>query len=610
MRSSRLATTCGLRTLLLHVYSAAVIGAQGSPPTGQQVAVPAGWTVRGTGGTQVFTAPNTDNGASYSVTVSPETPIGGAALDGWLQAQADADAIRIGMRVETRGAPNNASPTLATVSRLLRDQRGVRSIAVYFATQRSSRTARLTRVLTNRAALLQTYQRETQSIVLAPAAAVATTDVTRARGPSLPSPISAPSASTLPSAQSSNTDDVSRIRQDVAVQSPAPSRSVIRAGGVLVPGKYVGRRIRTDTRDVLADVTLWLFPNGEYRVISGEADAREHQFRYDPSTGRIDLDYGVIFTIENSTTAPNTDFAVLGRSTEGKPMLYAENDRGFHTDATILVFAGPNDRLSPTAIKRAAAAAAAEAARYKYVVAPGEGLRDADIAGIWSRFGTQQSMTSAGQLAMSTTRTLYLLLNDGTIHEDVPVAPDEIDISASRRLEPEAWGRWRRSGTDVLVAWSAAPTEWEPLDANAMVKAPVGMQLRGAFGGGDSFASGAIMSFSRSGVTFGANSAFETESSGGSGTSGAQSADGGVSVQTTRDDDGSYTSVVTPGAVGGRGTAGSGRSRRGSYRISGWTLEARYTDGRVVRQPFFFVDSQFDALYWQGDILQLNRANP
>jgi hypothetical protein len=48
-------------------------------------------------------------------------------------------------------------------------------------------------------------------------------------------------------------------------------------------------------------------------------------------------------------------------------------------------------------------------------------------------------------------------------------------------------------------------------------------------------------------------------------------------------------------------------ARSGTYRVTGWTLEARYADGRVVRQPAFFLDDARDAIYWQGKVVLLNK---
>jgi hypothetical protein len=133
-----------------------------------------------------------------------------------------------------------------------------------------------------------------------------------------------------------------------------------------------------------------------------------------------------------------------------------------------------------------------------------------------------------------------------------------------------------------------------------------GEELRGRFAGGESSAAGDVSSFSLYGVTFGPGRTFETDSRGGSGTGSFTQTMSGTSVQTTRDDAGSVTSVSTPEVVGAASTAGSNAARTGTYHVQGWTLEARYRDGRVVRQPVFYVDGDRDAIYWQGKIVLID----
>lgn len=569
-----------------------------------QVAAPTGWTSRADGRTQILSPTGLVAGAAYSVAVFAEQLVSAGAREPWIAEQADADvAAASGATVEKRGVVNRASSAVLSTSRILRLRAGAQLLAVYYGVESAAGTVRLIRVLATSPSLLQAHQSATTEIVRAVAQESASSSTaTVAVAPQSPvvarTPVQAASAVPAPG----------RISSDVIVKTPAPRRNAFRAGGPFVAGMYVGQQVYTDTRKVINQMTLWLYPNGEYRQQwkGSSEDPREDEFAYDPSTGRIDLAWGSLMTIVNSRIEPDADFAVLGRTDDGKPALLAENDRGFHTVLTLLVYAGPNDRPPPSAVKAAAAAAEAEAARYKHVVAAGQGIQDAQIAGVYLHSTMHQTMGLSFQLGVTSTLSVYVLLTDGTIHDGLPVAPDEMDVSASRRREPQTWGRWRRQGDVVQVAWNVAPDVWKPLEGERMRKASAGDVLRGRFGGGESSAAGDMSSFSLYGVTFLPGQRFETDSRGGNGTGSFTQTMSGTSVQTTRDDEGSVTSATVPGGVVSSTRSGASAARSGTYRISGWNLEARFDDGRVVRQPFFFLDDKRDALYWQGKVVNLD----
>ena len=563
-----------------------------------QVTAPAGWQARTADGTLLLVPSALTAGSVLSIAVFASQDADARTPAAWLEMRANADAAGVATaRVDVSTAVTSTAAGIHSTSRVLVTPSGARLLSVYYAIEAPQAQRQMVRVLTSSAALLREHE------------AVVTTVIQQCRNAS-PAPVSVASAvqPAAPISAPSAVEAVTRVSGNVLVRTPAPRRAGIRSGGPLVPGMYVGRQLYSDTREVINEMTLWLHGNGEYRQQwkNRRGEPRTGEFAYDPSTGRIDLEWGSLMDIVNSRIEPNTDFAVLGTADNGSPTLLAENDRGFHTMLTVLVRAGPNDRPSPSAEKAAIAAAEAEAARYKYVVAPGQGVQESQIAAIHLHTEMHQTLGLSMQLGVSSTLSLYLLLTDGTIHDGLPVAPDEMDVITSRRREPEKWGRWRRQGATVEVAWNVAPTVWAPLEGNPVVPFRAGEELRGRFSGGESFAGGDVSSFSLYGVTFGAGRTFETDSRGGTGTGNFTQVTGGTSVQTTRDDEGSVTSVSTPGAIATASTRAAAAARTGTYRVSGWNLEARYADGRVVRQPVFFVDADRDAIYWQGKIVNLN----
>jgi hypothetical protein len=94
-------------------------------------------------------------------------------------------------------------------------------------------------------------------------------------------------------------------------------------------------------------------------------------------------------------------------------------------------------------------------------------------------------------LSVSSTYDLYLLLTDGTVYNGLPVPLDEMDVSRSRRQEPEKWGRWKKQGAAYLTAWPDAPNQFKPLKGELVKPGVKGMKLSGRFGTGDS--SGSLM---------------------------------------------------------------------------------------------------------------------
>ncbi len=578
---------------------------------------PIGWTSRNERGASTYMPSDVPSGQSYVVVVLPSRTADVNNRETWMSAQVDADVASTGARVQQRGEIRASTPTLLSTSRMIRNANGAQFVALYFGVESSPGQIRLVRVLASSAEVLRRYQVPTSEIlrgagsenlptrtrVSAPVAVGGSQSTTPAQTTpreATSAPVSRPVATV--------DDDVSQIPSALQVRTAAPRRSFIRAGGRLRVGTYAGQQVSSDTREVVGELTISLYANAEFRQTwtRSKQDPREDDFGYDPATGRIDLSWGSLMDIVNSRIDPDTDFAIMGVGADGTPMLYAENDRGFRTVITVMKYVGPNQIPSPSAQKAMVAAAEAEAERYKHVVPAGQGIQDAQIAAVYMHSEMHRTVGLSMQMGVWSTLSLYVLLNDGTIHDGMPVAPDEMDVITSRRREPQTWGRWRRQGNDVFVAWSVAPTQWKKLEGEQMVKSRSTDVLRGRFSGGESRASGDVGSYSLYGVTFGANNRFELDSRGGTGTGSFTQTTSGTSIQTTRDDNGSVTSASTPSAVVSSTSTNANAARTGTYRVNGWNIEMRFGNGRVVRQPFFFLDSEKDAIYWDGKVINFD----
>jgi hypothetical protein len=157
--------------------------------------------------------------------------------------------------------------------------------------------------------------------------------------------------------------------------------------------------------------------------------------------------------------------------------------------------------------------------------------------------------------------TSYLVLKDGTIYKDLRESPDDFDIEKSRQEEPNKWGRWQKSGKNLILQWKDGKSETEKgYDNDIVIPAQKSDRLNGFFrsisGGGNTAMGGSFIV--------------------------------AVSKQFTFFEDGRFTEEK---AVGGSDTAivfSSNSNRSGTYTLDGYTIELRYANGRTLRQVFYF----------------------
>lgn len=213
--------------------------------------------------------------------------------------------------------------------------------------------------------------------------------------------------------------------------------------------------------------------------------------------------------------------------------------------------------------------------RLAYMTQPGSGLKTSQIDGIYS----------VGRMRAGVGGYFYLMyvpliaLKDGTYYEDFDVPPSEFSVAASRELHPKDWGKWRRVGGKVQTLQKKG---WESDNWIGPLKGGSSNErLTGTFssisGGGNTAYGGGTMIASVRSFTFRPDGHF----SGGSATSLS-----------------SHEPTSTVGVE-----AGANRDYDGTYRINGYAIEFRYTDGRVDRRSFVFMDEKKkDAIYLNGTV--------
>ncbi|MGI9509602.1 MAG: hypothetical protein ACR2QJ_09680 [Geminicoccaceae bacterium] len=169
-----------------------------------------------------------------------------------------------------------------------------------------------------------------------------------------------------------------------------------------------------------------------------------------------------------------------------------------------------------------------------------------------------------GSLAMLSLRYVpQLMFENGEVYTDINVPPEDLDIAASKQTEPERWGRWRRDGDDVYFDLSEGEKKVK-LYKNAVVPAPDSLQLEG------------VWSYQFASV----------------------SVDQSASVVVERDIGFARNGVFATGKFSSASASGTGGSAtgyseeqltpKGTYRISGYSVEFTHHDGTVERKLFFF----------------------
>ncbi len=390
------------------------------------------------------------------------------------------------------------------------------------------------------------------------------------------------------------------------VQVPERVSQHLKPGGEIKPGVYVGKQF--EAQALKHRLRLHLYKDGSYQFKSDDDTAfvtrwgnevGKGERGYDRNSGQLYL--GSEFNMNNDTRSPTEDYCFYGLNSEGQPAIIAREGNYGTPINTSLVWSGPipnppvppkptDEQLREIAKKKKAEADKAEAERYKWVTAPGKGIQTAQI---------QTILAGTEGFGDSMTYTLYLLLKDGTVRKDLPVAPDEMNVVLSRRNEPKEWGKWRKTKDGFQVSW--AGKTWEELPGFAVVPASAGQKVDGYYGWASTSGAGTMFVSSISwGTRYGINGRFEDSSSSLSViTSADASAPGMVSRS---DDDGSSVMGAGPGyALGGDSTKKSTLSdRAGTYSINGYTITFRYENGRIVRRPFFFMDEKHENL-WDGN---------
>ena len=168
----------------------------------------------------------------------------------------------------------------------------------------------------------------------------------------------------------------------------------------------------------------------------------------------------------------------------------------------------------------------------------------------------------------------YLFFSDGTFYGRLDTDPYSLNPSASPRANPGKWGLWQINGKSISIRWEkdGNTSEWTSSRWSWALPAASGEKIEGSFssisGGGNTAFGGGSITISSKYITFNRNGQFTFESVGGGGYSG----------------------------IDGSNSAWSSHENAGTYLLTGFRIELRFNNGRVVKNGFNFYDSKKDML--------------
>ncbi len=247
--------------------------------------------------------------------------------------------------------------------------------------------------------------------------------------------------------------------------------------------------------------------------------------------------------------------------------------------------------------------------------APGRGLPDKELAAIVIHGEGNYNYGTRWE------EDVRFLLRDGTAYRRTEMPPDQLNVAASRQLEPQQWARWR--GGDKRYEMQAQDDDgrptggWQAGKHYAVKPWPANTRLEGSFSRGafnGSLVTGGTSSTRT--IRFTKDGRFERsyQSLSSSGTLAATM--NNTVIAGSSYGDGKGSSSTGGGSVGGPfGSAGAvsaskkddGASRRGRYQLGGYVLQLDYDDGHQERLLSFPVHDDHKTVYVGSGSLSLDK---
>lgn len=237
---------------------------------------------------------------------------------------------------------------------------------------------------------------------------------------------------------------------------------------------------------------------------------------------------------------------------------------------------------------------------------PGRGAKPQDIVGMHYR-----GYGATGANGYEFREETRLLFRDGWAYLRDGMSPYDLDVAASRRLEPQQWARWRSAGGAYEFQEQddrGQPDKtWDRKDGRLLPTWQPNQRLDGSFTSTAFYGSIALGgTYSSSSFVFRPDGRYERV--GFSRTSSASMAAQepvGFAGSASSVSDGSGTKSNAGGGNASVYTRSStrrddGAKNRGTYRLEGMSIELKADDGTVVRTLCLPIDSKLKAIYLFG----------
>ena len=242
----------------------------------------------------------------------------------------------------------------------------------------------------------------------------------------------------------------------------------------------------------------------------------------------------------------------------------------------------------------------------RITAAAGRGARPAQVRGMHYRgYGT------TGANGYEFREELRLLFTDGWAYRREDVAPSDLDVEASRRLEPQYWERWRQVGGDYefqeMDDFGRPDGDWQRKEGRVLGTWTPNQRLAGGYTAAAFYGSVALGgTYSKSTYMLGTDGRWEYLGfSRSSAAAMAAQAPVEFSASASSSTSGSGTQSTAGGGnpgvfAGSSSQTNDGAKNRGTYRLDGMTLELRSDAGEVERYLCVPLDARGDAFYLLG----------
>jgi hypothetical protein len=242
--------------------------------------------------------------------------------------------------------------------------------------------------------------------------------------------------------------------------------------------------------------------------------------------------------------------------------------------------------------------------------APGKGLPEQDIVGVLFN-----GYNRTGYSGLEFKEDIYVLMRDGWAYTRTDLPPTDLDVQASRKLEPQQWVRWERAGDKYRFRQQddrgRLAKDWDTVSCLNVRPWQADQRLNATYMVGHFYGNlGTFSTSTKNFITFKSDGTFETVSSSLSASGVLPALNGFNSGASSYADKNGSRSSAGGGNEGvfassSQSRKGDGADRRGHYRFNGYTLELQYDSGQTGRLMSFSWGGDLKHVFLHGETYSL-----